>query len=315
MLFVNTIPIRTLVAVAALVATGAFADVTIGGNINQSITTSSKAGVNTTGLYAATAGNLINFSGSEDLGSGLKASFKFEQGLGFNNTDAGGGLFGAAKDGSTGSNREAWVALSGAFGGLTLGNQYTNAFNVVAAIDPNGITNSVGFGGEVVAAATRQNMISYALPTIISGLSINVQRANAIDGNGVPTSGDVSSGAGVFYATGALFAAYSKETTGADSNTAYSASYDLGVAKLGYSHAETATNKTKNDSFAISAPIGEAVKIALTNGTTKVDTASSKYAQYGAYYSLSKRTSLYAVYGTQGTDGKKQTSVGVNHAF
>ena len=126
--------------------TGAMADVTLSGNVNQGyttdkITSAANATTKTTGLKSASAGSFLTFAGNEDLGSGLKASFKIETGMGMNNA---GDVVGAAVDGSAAGNREAWVALAGGFGSVTLGNQYTQAFLTVAAVDPNGVNNMAG---------------------------------------------------------------------------------------------------------------------------------------------------------------------------
>lgn len=70
--------------------------------------------------------------GSEDLGNGLKANFVLESGVsidkGTNNTNQGGRLFG----------RSAWVGLSGGWGNLSLGRQYTMYFYSLLDADPMG---------------------------------------------------------------------------------------------------------------------------------------------------------------------------------
>lgn len=70
--------------------------------------------------------------GAEDLGNGLKANFVLESGFspdkGTNSTNQGGRLFG----------RSAWVGLSGNWGALSFGRQYTMYFWSLLDADPMG---------------------------------------------------------------------------------------------------------------------------------------------------------------------------------
>ena len=125
---------KTLVAVAAMAAvTGAMAQATIYGNIDQALTKSrtTVAGVQTgssTGMSSYQMGSSqIGFKGEEDLGSGLKASFLHEMGV---NTE---------KD-TVSSTRQAYVGLSGGFGAVRIGKQYSMAFFNLLGSDPFGAT-------------------------------------------------------------------------------------------------------------------------------------------------------------------------------
>jgi predicted porin len=72
------------------------------------------------------AGNRLGFKGAEDLGNGYKVIFDLEAGF---NTDTGQGaaqLF----------NRQAWLGVSGNFGTLTAGRQYSHHFVYAATLDP-----------------------------------------------------------------------------------------------------------------------------------------------------------------------------------
>lgn len=62
----------------------------------------------------------LGFRGTEDLGGGLKASFTIEQGLAPDS--------GVLNQGGRAFGRQAWVGLSGSWGALTLGRQYTMLF-------------------------------------------------------------------------------------------------------------------------------------------------------------------------------------------
>jgi len=333
---------KTLVAVAALVATGAFAEVTIGGNLNQGYTTTTTDGTTTKGLSAASNSSFLTFSGSEDLGSGLKASFKYEAGVSVN----GGNTFGGS--------REGWIGLSGAFGSVKVGQQYSDIFNTVVGTDPNGFNNITGWGpatamlnkdnGYSLLAAT--DTISYTLPTLVEGLTVGVQsfRPNAMAPGAyqlatgaafteidTPTVfGATGSSYGVSYVNGGLFASVAGRTAGADKSTAYAVSYNFGVAKVAYTNIDStiagtlsalgagaAVGKTTDSTYTISAPVGDNVTVGYSSGTYKIDDVKTANSQAGVYYNLSKRTQLYGIFGKSSADATNSsvTSFGVNHSF
>ncbi|NBQ40198.1 MAG: porin [Alphaproteobacteria bacterium] len=78
------------------------------------------------------------------MGNGLKASFKFENGLGLNGTNLLAANSGVWNNVSSG-NREAWVGLSGDIGNLQVGFQYAPVFNTAVGTDPNGANNVAGW--------------------------------------------------------------------------------------------------------------------------------------------------------------------------
>jgi predicted porin len=86
----------------------------------------------------------LGFRGTEDLGGGLAASFWLEAGL---NNDTGlGGLSGTGatdRNGGLAFNRRSTVSLSGGFGEIRLGRDYTPTFWNDTVFDPFG-TNGVG---------------------------------------------------------------------------------------------------------------------------------------------------------------------------
>ena len=115
-----------LAAVALVASSAALAQVTASGSVDIGVGTFNSAGApgtNDTGLQegAVNGGSIFTVSGSDDLGGGMKASFTLQHGF---NAATGaisnGGNVGA--DNAT-FNRQANVALSGAFGTITLGNQ------------------------------------------------------------------------------------------------------------------------------------------------------------------------------------------------
>lgn len=126
-----------------------FADVSVTGTVNLSVGNWKDDGIvekndksnSFTALgdrNLASGDSLLTFAGSEDLGDGLKASFKFEPRVNISGKD----VSESAQKGLFGENREAWIGLSGAFGTVHLGNNYTPLFlQSGSGYDPNGFTN------------------------------------------------------------------------------------------------------------------------------------------------------------------------------
>jgi predicted porin len=94
--------------------------------------------------------------GTEDLGNGLKANFVLESGFspdkGTNSTNQGGRLFG----------RSAWVGLSGNWGALSFGRQYTMYFWSLLDADPMGpAIYGLGSLDSGIPGARSDNTVAY----------------------------------------------------------------------------------------------------------------------------------------------------------
>ncbi len=279
---------KTLVALAALAATGAFAQstVSIWGTVDASYNYASAdlASGNQTKSFMGNSqlgSSKLGFSGLEDLGGGLKGKFWLEAGLandngagkGTNtNNQASGAAAPNAIPGSQGIvfQRRAYVGLVGNFGELKLGREYVNTFlGVQAAVDPygtNGPADSTQLMltlGAKVGAATitnASNMITYITPDF-SGFSANVQyfmgentsgAANSDDGNGYSATAQYSNGP-IFVSLGQQQTKYASTAALGDYTLrSLSASYNFGMAKVvyTYAHEEVArlADTPKNDS-------------------------------------------------------------------
>ncbi len=191
---------KSLIALAALAATASFAQstVTIDGNVDagyQAIDYKGNKVNGITGNGSSTSG--LNFRGSEDLGGGLRANFRFETNwnMGFNraNTGAAGSLAhgAAASDvaltganaaaGSFG-NGEIRVGLSGAFGAINLGVVNMNGLTSFTTGQPFGTAIGGGYGSvtrvDASGAAVRSdNSIMYVTPAF-NGFTASLYRAN-----------------------------------------------------------------------------------------------------------------------------------------
>ena len=217
-----------------------------GGSVKRSQWTQSTSGYNSSRL---------GFRGTEDLGGGLAASFWLEAGLGNDTGAAGGG-------GTQLFNRRSTVSLSGAFGEVRIGRDYTATFWNDTVFDPfgtNGVGSNVIFGAHLAPTATTpatptspyadsnyvraSNTVAYFLPTNLGGFYGQVQYGLAEQ---VKTTGTNVSTAGRYvggrfgYANGPLDVAlaYGESTTNdlITSNNKVKtanlgASYDFGVVK------------------------------------------------------------------------------------
>ena len=148
---------RRLSALVALATAGAASaqstvtmfgvvDAAISGYKNQSQTPSG-ATVDTTQTAQTSSGytgNRLGFRGTEDLGGGLAGNFWLEAGF---NTDTGKG---AASGGGLSFNRRSTVSLSGAYGEVRLGRDYTPTFWNDNVFDP---FNDNGVGASLIATA------------------------------------------------------------------------------------------------------------------------------------------------------------------
>ncbi len=316
---------KTLVAVAAMAAvTGAMADgVTIYGNIDQVYQTSTttlngEATSKTTTMGAYQMGqSLLGFKGDEDMGNGLKASFLYEFGLSTNTS-------------ATPTNRQSYVGLSGGFGALRIGKQYSSSFNNLVGADPLGATG--GAGALYLAVNTsnngsesplrQDNAIQYDLPTLAAGFKVTLTKvyagADTVDATAdsyrTGTKAGDSQGISITYAAGPLNVGYTTDSTksqdiyfGTDTitvtngtttkQTTFAAGYDLGVAKITYSDAKVKNSGSGTEAtmFGVSVPMGAATLVATTSTGKWINSTETKLKgmQYGVNYAMSKRTVAY----------------------
>jgi predicted porin len=108
----------------------------------------------------------IGFSGSEDLGGGLKASFTLEAGLQLKNGSSVNAAFGTLNNDDASKSRLfgrlAYVGLSGDFGSLNLGRQYTTAFLSACNADPICGGGMVVWSPYLLYTSLRQdNLVTY----------------------------------------------------------------------------------------------------------------------------------------------------------
>jgi len=302
-----------LAAVALVASTAALADgVTVSGYLDAGIASQSPGARLVGGLNNI---NQLNFSGSEDLGNGLKANFflqnRFETTSGVNT--AGNSIFNQSN-----------VGLSGDFGSISIGRGVDALWgNAAAAFDVTGGHNMGSFVASVINKSASpvfgDNMIKYATPNI-GGLNAAVSyyaNTSALSAVGPTTKNDYSVGA--TYALGSVNvgAAYANRsaTGGAGSVTFLGAGADLGIAKVNVVYLDTRNlGSTYGVNAAVPVPGVEALSLnagyysdsEATGGAGIKGTLTS----IGGQYALSKRTNVFANY--HSTSGEYKTFVGTS---
>ena len=323
-----------------------FAETTLYGNVDQAwYKTTQKSGGTTsadvTGLASVQmGGGVLGVKGSEDLSGGLKASYTIEIQPPIDEVSA-----------TEVWNRQAFVGLSGGFGALRIGKQYSNAFMNTLGMDPAGATGLAGNNAYVIQLAhgsdaplRQSDGLQYDLPEMLPGLKVGAtvvfgeKTSKAGDGNGF----NISYTSGPFYAgytfdrvknTGiGLLAANDVSSAGSNELTTLSASYDLGVAKVSINNTKMSVDsKSADNTFvAVSVPFGGNANVwaSMSKGsahrTSVPGNKDHEGFQVGVNYALSKRTVLYAQYGQMelesglsSTAKYEQTgsAIGVHHSF
>jgi len=245
---------KTLVALAATAATGAFAQVAITGNIDMgfSSTMSQTPTSNTNGIRGGnTSTQSLGFSGSEDLGGGLKAGFKVETTI---NTASSTSLNAAGQTATfsdttvwsgTPFNSEQFLSLSGGFGTVRAGVPNAAIFRAQGISQPFGTGDGSGYSstysrlgytgsyglsgfqglaagsGNVLRVIRMNNTIQYETP-VMSGFSAMAEVAFGNDNQTSTTAFSANTGSfmGVLlnYANGPLTAVAAVNTYKAGTN-------------------------------------------------------------------------------------------------
>jgi len=301
---------KSLLALAVL---GAFAgiasaqsSVTVFGVVDESINRIDNGGKTVTQMVSSQlSSNRLGFRGTEDLGGGLSAGFWLEAGM---NNESG---LGGAAGGAFNFNRRSTVSLTGAFGEVRLGHDYTPSFWGPVVYDVNG-ANGVGEGlnyidtklGSNAATFVRaNNMIQYFLPGGLGGLYGELAYALGQNQAGNKyVGGRLGWGAGPVD----ISADYGDtKTATADDFKVFGigASYNFGVAQLfgWYNQNKYGSAKQNSYELSVAVPIGAGQARAsyghqTTSGTAASD-GSSTMMGLEYVYSLSKLTSVYASYG------------------
>ena len=334
---------KSLLALAVLTAvTGAASaqsSVTLYGKVDLGLVLDSgnSAGKSVRISSGVTGGSRIGFKGVEDLGGGMKAAFQLETGY---CADSAAG----APNFCTGSNqfmgRQAHGDLTGAFGAISAGRQYSLGFNNLSTIDPFG----TGFAGQVnnivdPSGIRLNNSATYSTPNI-AGVTVSAEVAlGEQTGN---WQANRETGAGVTYASGPAYAGFTYYDVGnangngaARKNYLLGGTYDFGVIKL-HALAQKSTGPSSLDVLdlmgGLTIPVagGSVMASYIHHNDRTIGDKDATQLGVGYLYPLSKRTSIYSAFAhiqnrngatftvgnaTETGTGDKAFNLGVVHNF
>ena len=302
---------KTLIALAALAATGAFAQssVSLTGGLDAGVMRA--AGATSVNTISAPGTNLT-FTAVEDLGAGLKAStvvnVRFSPASGANVSN------GSADPATDAFAQNVFFALDSGFGQIKAG-RFTGVIQgPIGNFDPFGTDDT----GVVITGAlvpVRNNgMVAYTTPTFAGlkgALQWTSKTNNASAKNGVEGV--------VLYNNGPIAALAGLTQTITDTKaTSLAASYDLGFVKPMFAYAKNdngSAANTKQTAIGLTAPFGAFLVKAGYRVTDTDGAAEVKRNSLGVTYTLSKRTSLIADTWDQNGATKRGYYMGVRHTF
>ncbi len=334
---------KSLIALAALAATASFAQSTvqIDGILDAGWQAIDYKGNKVNGIAGnGSSTSQINFRGTEDLGGGLKANFRFETdwNMGFNraNTGAASATNTAATDvvanaaaGSFG-NGEIRVGASGGFGAVDMGVVNMNTLSTYLTGQPFGTAIGGGYGSiarvDAAGAAVRSdNSVKYTSPSF-GGLNLTLYKANK-QTKGANNSSDFSSTlgrtdlagsteVGLNYANGPLAASVSSLKQDFRDVTAVVS----GAAAAG-------TTESTVNTFGANYTMGAAKLMGLyqtnknTGAATTATTVDTKYWAISGTYAMGATTLMASVgelkadAGSNSGKKSKLASIGADYAL
>ena len=293
-----------------------------------------------------TGGSRLGFKGVEDLGGGMKASFQLETGY---CADSAAGAPNFCTGGNNFMGRQAHGDLTGAFGAISAGRQYSLGFNNLATIDPFGAgfagqaNNVDSTGGNYLvdpSGIRLNNSVTYSTPNV-AGFTGSAEVAfGEQTGN---WNANRETGAGVNYASGPAYVGFTfydlgNATGNGASKKVYllGGTYDFGVIKLhalGQKISGPATLDQLNIMAGVTVPIaGGSLMASYVRHNDRVAATNKDANQIGVgyQYPLSKRTALYTSFAriqnehgatfmvgnaTEAGTGNKAFNAGVVHNF
>lgn len=284
------------------------------------------------------AGSRLGFRGTEDLGSGLKANFAIEHG--FN-----------PQDGSAGSaasfwNRQVYVGLSGDWGALNVGRQYTPTFLVHATYDafgPQGVAaQQVLFGSMEVAqpANIRANgAINYQSPAAWGPVGVQLMTTDSTGAVGKYSGVRVGYNGGGVLSTDLALGRYTNPAIGDLRSVTLGARLKFDALKL-YGLYDRANSGSGPDTHGVQMSVGYALGVtelkasvaeSVMQSAAGADIGTTRRYGLGFVHPLSKRTQLYGSFATlSNSNGAKMAvnggvtapnqsarglDLGISHAF
>ncbi|MGJ7531104.1 porin [Variovorax sp. GB1P17] len=324
---------KTMLALAVLSPPGltmAQSSVAVFGVVDVGVARISGSNGHRTGLTnSGQSYSRLGFRGTEDLGGGLAASFHLEGQL---HNDVG---MGADQTSAYNFARRSTVSLSGKFGEIRIGRDFTPTFWNTTLFDPWG-GNGVG-GNELDAQLANapgginggkflrnSNAVSYFLPANLGGFYGQFQHAFGENASTVKSKAGNYNGLRLGYAKGKVNVSVSsgKYSTGADAAsggltaTNLGASYDFGVARLSFAVAHEkalsgpVVTKQLGWLLGVTVPVGVGeLRAAYSSYDRKKSPNDYRKLAIGYGHNLSKRTQIYGTYARVTNKGSSDFAV------
>jgi predicted porin len=346
---------KTLVALAAIAATSAFADVSITGFIDQAynrtaVTSAANARTSSSNIGSNAIGqDQITFGITEDMGDGMTAYANIRV-----KPDVSAGSM--AGDVSN-------VGLKGAFGNVQFASDYGTTWYTANMSDASGWGSGAGNVHGPLVGGTNDAII-YTLPTMVQGLGVTVASVAGGDATGKGagnataymlsygigalniqyagargktsskagslTQWTTSSNVGTNPATPTTAGSVLEDITAGSTSTqnALALTYDLGMAKLYFGTTSgksggDADQKASSSTYGVSIPFGAASIGIASSSASRTSAAAVEEKETGyrilGKYALSKRTTAYVQNGTSKVSGTSRattsTGLGLTHNF
>jgi predicted porin len=308
---------KSLLALAVLASFAGVAhaqsSVTIYGVLDMAIQTETKGGA--AGAVTALdsgeqSGSRLGFKGTEDLGGGLKAIFNVEMGIFADTGSSQGGLtFG----------RQAWVGLTGDFGTVKMGRQYTPQFYFFDMVDPFDLGFTSGSAGASTSTGGVFGFLSNSAWRVNNSVSYQSNNMSGFSAMGLYGFGEVagdnsanrSAGVSAQYAAGPVYvgAVYYKQndiTGNGTKSMLVGGTYDFGVAKAAAAYSKDKSDNSvpllskvdqKGFMLGLTVPVTEADSILATVARSSYSLVAtenkSTQLAIGFTHAMSKRTNLY----------------------
>jgi len=299
---------KTIIAAAvaaAVAAPAAFADVKVSGQINQEFK-------DVDGSDLASGNNVdVVISGSEDLGNGMKASFKIHRF--FDDGDSN-------STGDTDKSADMSISLSGDFGSVTTGRFEPYTVSSIASMMNIDAAEDLDLETTTTSQQRSEGGFRYVAPTM-NGLTVGVE--GFADSS---AAGDDFGTTTIFaqYANGPLLVRVAQETNGgatasaADEDvTSIAASYTMEGLKATVVHIQDDNAASADEDTTVYGLNYTMGANTIGFGVTDSDvTATDGDSIISLKHSLSKQTSVYIVHKNEDQASANDTTlVGVKHSF
>jgi predicted porin len=186
---------------------------------------------------AGSGGSRLGFNASQDMGNGMTAKANFE--AGFDNS-------GSGNYGTFYLMRQAWVGLSGGFGTITAGQDYTLSFLAAFRGEYCGFCGVASPAGLTLQGVRSPNMLKYNSPDL-GGFSFGVAHVFGEDTVTTEDVGDANEAA-VYYSGGPVNVAASTRNTTVGANNDLSDTYVAGNVSFGFIKVYALVGAAENDS-------------------------------------------------------------------